>query len=266
MCQILKESSQNGRRYRADTIFYVKAEWPWRYRSRSRVITCDTPCHAIDHLCQIWKESILNCRCYRADTGCGTDGRADRRTDGQSETNIPPNNFVVWGVWLCQWHCKYALMIFRLNSFRDRVPIQAWRKWYYSMETLVTRMWNMISLPATPTVCLEQKSENFRSRKWHYRCRHNLKNNCICDNLQCCLLVPRSPSKPVMLTLTCNLEKCNSLRSSFGVYNLERQLRYWHLLTRHCPCNLLPEPTSPKHEKIEKLWGHPVTSSMTSSP
>ena len=32
-----------------------------------KVITCDTPSHAIDHLYQIWKESILNCRCYRAD-------------------------------------------------------------------------------------------------------------------------------------------------------------------------------------------------------
>ena len=50
------------------------------------------------------------------------------------------------------------------------------------------------------------------------------------------------------------------------MYNLERQLWYWHLLTRHCPCNLLPESTSPKHEYREKLWGHPVTSSMTSSP
>ena len=70
---------------------------------------------------------------------------------------------------------------------------------------------------------------------WHYRCRHNLKNNCNWDNLQCCLLVLRSPSKPVMLTLTCNLEKCYSLRSSFGMYNQERQLWYWHLLTRHCP-------------------------------
>ena len=30
--------------------------------SRSKVITCDTPSHAIDHLYQIWKESILNCR------------------------------------------------------------------------------------------------------------------------------------------------------------------------------------------------------------
>ena len=66
--------------------------------------------------------------------------------------------------------------------------------------------------------------------------------------------------------LTCNLEKCYSLISSFGMYNLKRQLWYWHLLTRHCPCNLLPEPNSLKHEYREKLWGHPVTSSMTSSP
>ena len=45
-----------------------KVEWPWRYRSRSKVITCDTPSHASDHLYQIWKEYIRNCRCYRADT------------------------------------------------------------------------------------------------------------------------------------------------------------------------------------------------------
>ena len=89
-----KESIQNCRRHRTDTIFKVKVEWPWRYRSRSKVITRDTPSHASDHLYQIWKESIKNCRCYRADTGCGTDGRTDRR----SETNITPNNFVVWGV------------------------------------------------------------------------------------------------------------------------------------------------------------------------
>ena len=46
----------------------VKVEWPWRYRSRSKVITCDTPSHASDHLYQIWKESVQNCRHYRADT------------------------------------------------------------------------------------------------------------------------------------------------------------------------------------------------------
>ena len=41
----------------------------------------------------------------------------------------------------------------------------------------------------------------FKVATWHYWCRHNLKNNCIWDNLQYCLLVPRSPSKPVMLTI-----------------------------------------------------------------
>ena len=51
-----------------DTIFKVKVEWPWRYRSRSKVITCDTPTHASDHLYLIWKESIQNCKRYRADT------------------------------------------------------------------------------------------------------------------------------------------------------------------------------------------------------
>ena len=103
----------------------------------------------------------------------------------------------------------------------------------------------------------------FKVATWHYRCRHNLKNNCIWDDLQCCLFVPRSPSKPVMLTFDLQSQKCYSFRSSLGMYNLERQLWYWHLLTRHCPCNLLPQPTSPKHVYREKLWGHPVTSSMT---
>ena len=38
-----------------------------------------------------------NCRRNRADMGCGTDGRTDGQTGGWSETNIPPNNFVVRG-------------------------------------------------------------------------------------------------------------------------------------------------------------------------
>ena len=89
---------------RADTtrcaIFYqfffskVMGEWPWRYKTRSKVIMHDTPSHASDHLYLIWKESIQNCRSYRADTTCRTDGRTDR----WSETNMPPtNNFVVGG-------------------------------------------------------------------------------------------------------------------------------------------------------------------------
>ena len=39
-----------------------------------------------------------------------------------------------------------------------------------------------------------------------------------------------------------------------------------HLLTRHCPRNLLPETSSPKHEYRGKHWGRPVTSSLTFSP
>ena len=105
----------------------------------------------------------------------------------------------------------------------------------------------------------------FKVATWHYRCRHNLKNNCIWDNLQCCLLVPRLPSRPKPVMLTFDLQS-RKVRSFFGMYNRERQLWYWHLLTRHCPYNLLLGPTSSKHEYREKLWGHPVTSSMTSSP
>ena len=35
---------------------------------------------------------------------------------------------------------------------------------YMDRRHMMTRMWNMISSPATPTVCVEQKSENFQSR------------------------------------------------------------------------------------------------------
>ena len=136
---------------------------------------------------------------------------------------------------------------------------------YNVCMTCSTRMWNMMSSPATQCV-LSRNLRIFKVATWHYRFRHNLKNNCIWDDLQCCLLVPMSNSKPVMLTFDLQSRKVYSLISSFGMYKLERQLWYWHLLTRHCPCNLLPEPTSPKHEYREKLWGHPVTSSMTSSP
>ena len=101
---------------------------------------------------------------------------------------------------------------------------------------------------------------------WHYWCRHNLKNNCIWDNLQCCLLVPRSPSKHVMLTF--DLQSWKVLFIEIVLWHVKPRktiMILWHLLTRHCPCNLLPEPTSHKHEYRDKLWDHPVTSTMTSS-
>ena len=62
--QIWKESIKNCSCYRADTIFKAKAKWPWRYRSRSKVIICNTLSHTSDHLYQIWKESIKNCRFF----------------------------------------------------------------------------------------------------------------------------------------------------------------------------------------------------------
>ena len=64
-----------------------------------------------------------------------------------------------------------------------------------------------------------------------------------------------------------DLEKCYLLRSASGMYYLhvEGRLRYLHLLPRYCPCNLLPEPTSPEHQYIGQLWCHPVTSSLTTS-
>ena len=61
---ICTKSIQNCRRYRVDTIFKVKAEWPWKYQSRSKVITCDTPSDGNDDLCQIWKECKQNCRFF----------------------------------------------------------------------------------------------------------------------------------------------------------------------------------------------------------
>ena len=66
--------------------------------------------------------------------------------------------------------------------------------------------------------------------------------------------------------VTCDLKKCYVLRASLDMYSLERRLRYSHLLTRHCPCNLLKVPNSPNHKYRGQLSCHPVTSSLTSAP
>ena len=157
------------------------------------------------------------------------------------------------------------------------------------MTTMGTRMWNMISSPATPkacTVCLEQKSENFQSQRDiidAMTIKKIIVFEVICNvayysaakftfpieqtsnkATKCCIRLSwKLKVKPnldnatvdrVMVVslwcwhLTCNLEMCYSLRSSFGMNDLERQLWYWHFLTRHSPCHLLPEPISPKHE------------------
>ena len=214
-----------------------------------------------------------------------------------------------------------------MESFTNRISTgnlfmgtsETWKlslKIYKSIKTLRfgTRMWNMISSPATRTVCLEQKSGKSQSRnvtlltpspskkkivfemicyvayysaiKFTFPIEQPPNKAAKCGSMRpwklklkptlgCCsniaitisyisvfvfiLIIPKlTELRPFKYhghhvslwcwSLICNLEKCYPLRSSFGMYNIERQLRYLHLLTRHCPCNLLPEPTSPKHE------------------
>ena len=84
------------------------AEWPWRHKSRSKIIAGNTPSHASDHLYLIWKESIENCRYYRVDTPCGTDGQ----TDGVKP--IYPNNFVV-GIKIGQAWPFYIVICFMVH-------------------------------------------------------------------------------------------------------------------------------------------------------
>ena len=52
-------------------------------------------------------------------------------------------------------------MIILQVEFRKMLECETgFQKWIHN----ASRMWNMISSPATPAVCLEQKSENFQSR------------------------------------------------------------------------------------------------------
>ena len=71
----------------------------------------------------------------------------------------------------------------------------------------------------------------FKVATWHYRCHHNLKNNCIWYNLQCCLLVPRSPSrpKPVMLTFDLQSRKVLFIEIVFGMHNYDIGI-YWRVI------------------------------------
>ena len=105
-------------------------EWPWRYRSRSKVIAHDTPSHASDHLCLIWKESIQNCRRYRADTACGTDGRTDRRTD-RVKPIYPPTTSLCGGY--NDIHFQYQLRV-----SQDACFVQIWWLYIQSITSYLT--------------------------------------------------------------------------------------------------------------------------------
>ena len=82
-----------------------------------------------------------------------------------------------------QW---YVLYVFRYSYIHIYIYILECGTWYHHPRRL--------------QCVLSRNLRIFKVATWHYRCRHNLKINSIWDNLQCYLLVPRSPSKPVMLT------------------------------------------------------------------
>ena len=61
---------------------------------------------------------------------------------------------------LIAWINRNACFILFISSWEMFMIIEIWLK---TWKNIKTRMWYMIS-PATPTVCLEHKSENFQSR------------------------------------------------------------------------------------------------------
>ena len=120
-----------------------------------------------------------------------------------------------------QW--RGALVFSLICALNKRLSKQAWGWWFETpmcsgwrhcnvkwrlLAILVLKNKNNLQLecgtwyhhPRRLQCVLSRNLRIFKVATWHYRCRHNLKNNCIWDNLQCCLLVPRSPSKPAILT------------------------------------------------------------------
>ena len=73
--------------------------------------------------CKIWNGSNQNSRCYREDTGCRTDRWMDRRLDAVKPIyNIPPNNFIACGVYLC-WFCINAHIFWLTQEFPSHTNI-----------------------------------------------------------------------------------------------------------------------------------------------
>ena len=70
----------------------------------------DTPSHGSDHLCLIWKESIHNLDVTERTRHAR---RTDRRTDGQSETSIPPPPQ--------QLRCAGGIIIYSYNIYFRKI-------------------------------------------------------------------------------------------------------------------------------------------------
>ena len=48
----------------------ITVEWPWRYRSKSKIVIHDTPSHSSVHVCQIWNESTKTFRFWHISQIC----------------------------------------------------------------------------------------------------------------------------------------------------------------------------------------------------
>ena len=101
LCQIYKESIENSMGRRANMTrcaiiwqFYSKvmAEWPWRYRSGSKVIIHETPYYTGNHLHLIWKNPS---RTVGVTEWTQHVGQTNRGTDGVKP--VYPINFFVQG-------------------------------------------------------------------------------------------------------------------------------------------------------------------------
>ena len=108
-----------------------KVEWPWRYRSRSKVITCDTPSHASN---QIWKESIQNNRHYRADTifKVKAEWPSKYRSRSKVITCDTPSHTSdnLWWIWKESIkNCRFFFSRSRPKNFKNLPKIQISRFW-----------------------------------------------------------------------------------------------------------------------------------------
>ena len=144
-------------------------------------------------------------------TDWGTDGRTDGGTDGRTEgrTDGGTDGRTDWTIHRAAWsqlkkngkkQFDFIFLFFSsivINKAR-KINRICYTGYICIHRELECGTW--YHHPRRLQCVLSRNLRIFKVATWHYRCRHNLKDNCIWDNLQYCLLVPRSPSKPVMLT------------------------------------------------------------------
>ena len=118
-----------------------------------------------------------------------------------------------WSVHACHINDEKPLaeiiMSHQLSDHKDKFRwfFDTFMSWKYINDILKLECGTWYHHPRRLQCVLSRNLRIFKVATWHYRCRHNIKNSCIWDNLQYCLLVPRSSSKPVMLTIDLQSQK-----------------------------------------------------------